>query len=65
MEKVLKILSIEDEQSDYSFWMNKSYQERLDAVESMRLQYLYFNKGIEKQNVQPRLQRVLKVIKQK
>ena len=54
-----------DEQNDFEYWMSKSHQERIDAIEALRSQYPYITKGLEKQNVQPRLQRVLKVIKQK
>ncbi len=65
MEKKIKIISMEDEQNDFSYWITKSYQERIDAIEALRSQYSYFTQGLEKQNVQPRLQRVLKIIKRK
>ena len=53
MEKAVKIINIKEQQSDYQFWLTKSYTERLEAVELLRAQYINFNK-----NVQPRLQRV-------
>ncbi len=65
MERVLKILSMDDELNDFEYWMSKSHQERIDAIEALRSQYPYITKGLEKQNVQQRLQRVLKVIKRK
>jgi hypothetical protein len=59
MDKVVKIVSLNDKQSDYSFWLTKKISERLQAIEILRLQYINFNK-----NVQPRLQRVCRVINQ-
>lgn len=59
MEKVVKIVNLKDKQSDYSFWQTKDYSERLEAIEMLRLQYIKFKK-----DVQPRLQRVCRVIKQ-
>ena len=57
MQKVLKIISLKDKQSDLAFWLTKSPQERLDAIELLRQQYINFNK-----NVQSRLQRVCSII---
>jgi hypothetical protein len=57
MEKVVKIFSLKDRQSDYSYWMSKPVQERLAAIETLRQQYIKFNKDL-----QPRLQRVCRVI---
>ena len=59
MEKVVKILHLKDKQSDYVFWQTRSYKDRLEAIELLRSQYIKFDK-----NVQPRLQRVCRVIKQ-
>ncbi|MCF6270636.1 MAG: hypothetical protein L3J41_13060 [Melioribacteraceae bacterium] len=36
MEKKLKIISMKDEQNDFSYWITKSYQERIDAIEAYR-----------------------------
>jgi len=60
MDKVLKIINVNEPQSDFSFWMGKSMIDRLNAIEELRLQYLSLNK-----NVQPRLQRVCRIINQK
>ncbi|MCF8294118.1 MAG: hypothetical protein K9I70_09930 [Chitinophagaceae bacterium] len=59
MEKVVKIMHLKDKQSDYVFWQTRSYKERLEAIELLRSQYIKFDK-----NVQPRLQRVCRVINQ-
>jgi len=53
---------MKDEQNDFSYWITKSYQERIDTIEVLRSQYSYFTQRLEKQNVQPR---VLKIIKRK
>ena len=58
MEKVLKITTLKDTASDFAFWSTKSPIERLEAVELLRQQYFSLNK-----DVQPRLQRVCRVIK--
>lgn len=60
MEKVLKITSLKDRNTDYSYWITKSPQERLSAVELLRQNYYSLNK-----NVQQRFQRVLRVIDKK
>lgn len=60
MEKVIKKSSIRESQSDLDYWLSKTPQERLEALEFLRQQYISFNK-----NVQPRLQRVCTVTNQK
>jgi len=60
MEKVLKITSVKAQQSDYSYWMTKSPQERLAAIEFLRQQYIKY-----KDDIQPRLQRVYRITNQK
>lgn len=59
MEKVLKITSIKDNSSDFAYWSTKSFNERLDAIEILRQQYFRFKK-----DVQPRLQRVCRIVNQ-
>lgn len=59
MEKVVKITTLKEQTTDFAYWATKSPTERLEAVELLRQQYFSFNK-----NVQPRLQRVCRVIKQ-
>jgi hypothetical protein len=60
MEKVIKKTSTREKNSDLEYWLTKTPQERLDALEYLRQQYFNFNK-----NVQPRLQRVCTIISQK
>ena len=60
MEKVVSKTTLKQQQSDLNYWLTKTPQERLDALEFLRQQYINFSK-----NVQPRLQRVCKVINQK
>lgn len=60
MEKVIKKTSTREKQSDLEYWLTKTPQERLNALEFLRQQYINFN-----QNVQPRLQRVCTITKQK
>jgi hypothetical protein len=59
MDKVLKIVSLKDKQTDFAYWSTKSPMERLAAIELLREQYMKFKK-----DVQPRLQRVCRIINQ-
>ena len=61
MEKILKIVSLKDKNSDRSFWLLKSPLERLEAIEFLRNQFIEFTG----KNVQPRLQRVYTIINKK
>jgi hypothetical protein len=58
MEKVVKIINLKEKQSDFSYWQTKSPKERLEAIEMLRSQLMKFKK-----DVQPRLQRVCRIIK--
>jgi hypothetical protein len=58
MEKNVVIKKIHNQSSDYDYWSTKSFQERLEALEFLRAQYLKEN------NVHHRLQRVYRIIKQ-
>jgi hypothetical protein len=53
MEKVLNITNLSDHRTDFAYWSNKSFSERLAAIELLRRNYLSLIK-----DVQPRLQRV-------
>jgi hypothetical protein len=59
MEKVLKITSLKERSSDYGYWSTKSRIERLNSIEILRQQYFSLKK-----DVQPRLQRVCRIINQ-
>lgn len=58
MEKTLLIVPMKEQQSDYQYWITRPVAERLEAVEALRRQYLELTKHVE-----PRLQRVCRVIK--
>lgn len=60
MEKVIKKTTTREKQSDFEYWLTKTPQERLDALEFLRQQHINFNK-----DVQPRLQRVCTITNQK
>jgi hypothetical protein len=60
VEKNLKILGLKDKSNDFLYRTAKAEIERLQAVEIVRQQYLNYRK-----DVQPRLQRVYKIINQK
>ena len=57
MEKVISVIKKSDDRNDFKFWQSKSYQERIDAIETLRLQYFQMKK-----NVQQGLQRVYTVV---
>ena len=58
--KAISVINKSDDQNDFLYWQNKSAQERIDAIEILRLQYIQMNKY-----VQPGLQRVYRIIKRK
>ncbi len=60
MEKVLKITSVKEKQSDYSYWLTKSPLDRLAAIEFLRQQFINYQNDL-----QPGLQRICKIINQK
>jgi hypothetical protein len=65
MKRILKIKSIRDRNNDYQYWLNKSWQERIEAIEILRLQYLKITGNDKSKDVQPRLQRIYSVTQQK
>jgi len=60
MEKSVKIIHLKDESTDFIYWMSKTDTERLQAVETLRQQYINY-----KNDVQSRLQRVYRIVNQK
>ena len=60
MEKSVKILHLKDQSTDFIYWMSKTDIERLQAVETLRQQYINY-----KNDVQSRLQRVYRIVNQK
>jgi len=61
MEKVVTIKQLKDKTSSLQYWQSKPTIERLAAIELLRKQYIKFKYN----DVQPRLQRVCRIIKQK
>ena len=59
MNKMLKIVQLKDRNTDFIFWQTQSDLQRLQAVEILRQQYINLKK-----DVQPRLQRVYRIINQ-
>jgi len=59
MEKVVTIVKLKEKHSDYQFWQTKDFKARLEAIELLRSQFIKFRK-----DVQPRLQRVCRIINQ-
>lgn len=60
MDKVIRIVRLKEQQSDFAYWQTKSPQERLAAIELLRKQYIRFTT----KDAEPRLQRVCRVVKQ-
>jgi hypothetical protein len=60
VEKSVKIVRLKDKSNDFLYWKSKTEIERLQAVEALRQQYINY-----KQDVQPRVQRVYRIINQK
>lgn len=58
MEKILKIVPLHERSNDREYWLSRPISERIDAIEILRNQYIKFR------DVEPRLQRVCRVIKQ-
>ncbi len=65
MEKSLRIKSIKDSDNDLEYWKSRSVQERIDAIEFLRLQYLQIENYPLSKDAKPRLQRVYRVTQQK
>ena len=60
MDKSLRIVQLKDKDTDFLYWMSKSEMERLQAIETLRHQYINYQK-----DVQSGFQRVCRVINQK
>jgi len=57
MERTVRIIGLGEQQSDLKYWLSKSPQELLTAIETLRKHYVKLN------HIRPRLQRVCQVIK--
>jgi hypothetical protein len=60
MQKVVTIKRLHDRESSYDYWKSRSYQERLEAIEELRRQYIEFMGYADR-----RLQRVCRIVKLK
>lgn len=56
MEEVVKIIHQDEQQSDLLYWLSKTPQERLAALEILRNQY------VRLEDIQPGLQRVCRIV---
>jgi len=65
MEKSLRIKSLKDSDNDLEYWKSWSAQDRIDAIELLRSQYLQLENNPLSKNAEPRLQRVYRVTQQK
>lgn len=57
MEKVLKIVSLKNKETDFSYWNSKSEIQRMEAIELLRQQYINYQK-----DAQQGFQRICRVI---
>lgn len=58
MEKVVRKLRMPDEKSDFLYWQSQPYQKRIEALETIRTEYITW-----KYDTQPKFQRVYKIVK--
>ena len=56
MEKNIKISTLHYTESDVNFWLTRTFEERIEAIEFLRDQYIKYK------NVSKRLQRICRVI---
>lgn len=58
MEKVVKKIKMKNEKSDFLYWQSQPYEKRIEALETIRKEYINW-----KYDNQQRFQRVYKIIK--
>jgi hypothetical protein len=63
--EVSKKTNLSQPGSDFAFWQNQTYEARIDALEEIRREYLYWqpSDGKDVINVQPGFQRVCRISK--
>jgi hypothetical protein len=59
VEKIVTKGSLRDRKTDFAYWQTRPETDRLAAIEMLRQQYIKYKFG----NVQPRFQRVYRIIK--
>jgi len=57
MEKVINIIDLKSQESDFKYWQTQSYEKRLEMLEQLRKQYTIWKYGAEQG-----FQRVYRVI---
>lgn len=57
-KKVVNKIKMSEQQTDFAYWQTQSYQQRLEALEQIRSEYILW-----KYHVEPRFQRVCDVIR--
>lgn len=57
MDKVINIIDLKSQESDFKFWQTQSYEKRLEMLEQLRIQYTIWKYGTEQG-----FQRVYRVI---
>jgi hypothetical protein len=60
IKKVVTKIPLRKSKSDFAYWQTRPYAERLAALEEIRQEYHRWKYG-----VQPRFQRIYRVVKQK
>jgi hypothetical protein len=56
---IVRKVKIDEAPSDFSYWESQPYEKRLEAMESIRAEFIKLKYG-----AQPGLQRVYRIIKQ-
>lgn len=56
--KICRKMGIKNQPNDFAYWQTKTYEERLTALEEIRQEYHGW-----KNDTEPRLQRVYKIIR--
>lgn len=59
-KNAIRKTTIQEQGTDYSFWMAKNHQERLEAIEFLRQQYIAMKK-----DVPTRFQRIYRIIERR
>ncbi len=59
-KQAIKKSKIQEQETDFKFWQTQSYEARLEALEQIRTDYILW-----KYHVEPRFQRIYRVVKLK
>lgn len=47
MEKVINIIDLKSQESDFKYWQTQSFEKRLEMLEQLRIQYTIWKYGTE------------------